>query len=53
MGPTWLVFYIVLRSIPYLGWVIEVAVMALGLGAIWLSFRDRAPATAELALESE
>jgi cytoskeletal protein CcmA (bactofilin family) len=36
-----LVLYVVLRSIPLLGWVIEVVVTILGLGAIWVALRDR------------
>lgn len=43
-----LALYIVLRSIPTLGWVIEVIVMVLGLGAIWLAFRARSPQAVEI-----
>jgi cytoskeletal protein CcmA (bactofilin family) len=39
-----LVLYVVLRSIPVLGWVIEVVVTIFGLGAIWVAFRHRRPA---------
>jgi Na+-transporting methylmalonyl-CoA/oxaloacetate decarboxylase gamma subunit len=34
-------FYTLLRSIPTIGWVIEVIVVVLGLGAIWLAFIDK------------
>jgi cytoskeletal protein CcmA (bactofilin family) len=34
------VLYILLRSIPTAGWVIEIIVMTFGLGAIWVAFRD-------------
>ena len=35
------VLYILLRSIPTVGWVIEILVVLFGLGAIWVAFRDR------------
>lgn len=39
------VVYVLLRSIPFLGWLIGLLVTLLGLGAIWLVFRDeRRPA---------
>lgn len=38
-----LLVYVLLRSIPFLGWVIGVAATLLGLGAIWMVFRDRRP----------
>jgi cytoskeletal protein CcmA (bactofilin family) len=42
-----LVLYVLLRSIPTLGWVFEVLIVILGLGAIWVTFRDgRLPAAA-------
>ncbi len=34
-----LILYILLRSIPHLGWVIEIIVIVLGTGAIWLALR--------------
>jgi hypothetical protein len=36
-----LVLYVLLRSIPIAGWVIEAIVTILGLGAIWLAVRHR------------
>jgi cytoskeletal protein CcmA (bactofilin family) len=40
-----LVLYVVLRSIPMLGWAIEVVVTIFGLGGIWLALRgERSPA---------
>jgi hypothetical protein len=39
-----LVLYVLLRSIPYVGWVIEAIVTILGLGGIWLAARRRQPA---------
>jgi cytoskeletal protein CcmA (bactofilin family) len=44
--------YEVLRAIPTLGWVIEVIVVVLGLGAIWLGFRADEEPPAELIAES-
>ena len=35
------VLYILLRSIPTVGWIIEILVVLFGLGAIWVAFRDR------------
>jgi hypothetical protein len=35
-----LFIYVLLRSIPILGWVIGVVVTLLGLGAVWLVYRD-------------
>lgn len=36
-----LVLYVLLVSIPYIGWVIAVLVNAFGLGAAWLVLRDK------------
>ncbi len=36
-----LVLYVILRSIPLLGWAISVIVTAFGLGAIWVALRDQ------------
>jgi hypothetical protein len=36
-----LVLYVLLRSIPILGWAIEVIVTLFGLGAILVTLRDR------------
>ncbi len=33
--------YVLIRSIPWLGWVFGVAATLMGLGAIWLAFRER------------
>jgi len=42
---TGVLIYVLLRSIPFLGWLIGLLVTLLGLGAIWLVFReDRKPA---------
>lgn len=43
-----LLIYILLRSIPMLGWVLGVLVTAWGLGGCWLSYRNKAvPAVSE------
>jgi hypothetical protein len=34
------VAYVILRGIPFLGWVIGVVVTVVGLGAMWLAFRE-------------
>ena len=45
-----LVLYVILRSIPMLGWAIEVIVTLFGLGAIWVALRDqRQPETQAVA----
>ena len=36
-----LILYMILRSIPLLGWAVSVIVTAFGLGAIWVALRDR------------
>jgi hypothetical protein len=36
---TGILIYVLLRSIPMLGWVLGVLVIAWGLGAIWLAYR--------------
>jgi cytoskeletal protein CcmA (bactofilin family) len=36
-----LILYVLLRSIPVVGWVLEAIVTILGLGAIWLAYRDQ------------
>jgi hypothetical protein len=42
------VLYILLRSIPTVGWVIELLIVVFGLGAIWVAWRDRrSPEAAE------
>jgi hypothetical protein len=48
-----LALYIVLRSIPTLGWVIEVIIMVLGLGAIWLAFRAKPAPVVETPVQPE
>lgn len=47
------VLYILLRSIPTVGWVIEIIVMTFGLGAIWVAFRDGRRSAQTLEAESE
>jgi hypothetical protein len=44
------VLYILIRSIPLLGWLVGVAVMFVGLGAMWLLFREwrRTPTPAQV-----
>ena len=42
-----LVLYVILRSIPILGWAIEVIVTVLGLGAIWVALRRQRSAVVE------
>ncbi len=36
-----ILFFVLLRSIPYLGVLIEIVVTLIGLGAMWLVFRER------------
>jgi hypothetical protein len=48
-----LVLYVILRSIPYLGWAVEVVVTVFGLGAIWVVLRRRHRAAAEPGPEEE
>jgi cytoskeletal protein CcmA (bactofilin family) len=36
-----LLLYVILRSVPVLGWMVEAAATLLGLGAIWLAVRHR------------
>jgi hypothetical protein len=38
--------FVLLRSIPYLGVLVEIGVTVVGLGAMWLAFRDRSPKAA-------
>lgn len=38
-----LLLYVLLHSIPILGWVLGVVVTAVGLGAIWLAYREHEP----------
>lgn len=47
------VLYILLRSIPTVGWVLELLIVIFGLGAIWVAWRDRrrSPEAAEAAGE--
>ncbi|MDD5469088.1 MAG: hypothetical protein PHS96_14955 [Anaerolineales bacterium] len=40
------VLYLLVRSIPLLGWLVGVLATLLGLGAMWLWFQDRRPAVA-------
>ncbi len=48
-----LVLYVLLRSIPILGWAIEVIVTLFGLGAIWVALRDARPPAPEAVVEAE
>jgi len=48
-----LVLYVVLRSIPVLGWAIEGIVTILGLGAIWLAVRHRRPAPEAVGVDEQ
>jgi cytoskeletal protein CcmA (bactofilin family) len=41
-----LLLYVILRSIPLLGWAIEIIVTIFGLGAIWVALRGEAQAPA-------
>jgi cytochrome c-type biogenesis protein CcmH/NrfF len=43
------VLFVLLRSIPYLGWAVEVVAVVLGLGGLWLALRRRAPAVVQTA----
>lgn len=44
--------YVLICSIPWLGWVIGVIATLMGLGAIWLAFRDRRFAVVEQNVET-
>jgi cytoskeletal protein CcmA (bactofilin family) len=44
------VLYILLRSIPHVGWVVEVILVVFGLGAMWLALRDRGNAAEQPAV---
>jgi cytoskeletal protein CcmA (bactofilin family) len=35
------IIYVMIRSIPFLGWLVGVAVTLVGFGAMWLIFKDR------------
>jgi hypothetical protein len=48
-----LVLYVLLRSIPILGWAIEVIVTLFGLGAIWVALRDGRSPAPEIVAEEE
>jgi hypothetical protein len=48
-----LVLYVILRSIPLLGWVIEIIVTIFGLGAIWVALRDRSSPTDQVPVPVE
>jgi hypothetical protein len=48
-----LVLYVVLRSIPILGWVIEAIVTILGLGAIWVAYRHRRSAPQAVGVDEQ
>jgi hypothetical protein len=43
------VLFVLLRSIPYLGWAVEVVVVVLGLGGLWLALRRQPPAAVQTA----
>lgn len=45
-------FYSLLRSVPYVGWVVGLLVIALGMGSAWRAFRD-APPRAQVAPAAE
>ena len=34
------VVFALLRTVPYIGWVFDVLVTALGMGAVWIAYRD-------------
>jgi len=42
-----LVLYVILRSVPILGWAVEVIVTVLGLGALWVALRRQRSALVE------
>jgi len=48
-----LVLYVILRSIPLLGWAISVIVTAFGLGAIWVALRDRRSLLPPVVVEAD
>lgn len=48
-----LVLYVILRSIPLLGWAISVIVTAFGLGAIWVALRDQRSLLPRVAVEED
>lgn len=41
------VVYVLLRSIPFVGWLVGVIATLLGMGAIWLTYKQGQPAVAE------
>lgn len=44
-----IVLYILLRSIPHVGWVVETILVVFGLGSMWLAWRDRGNAAEQPA----
>ncbi len=48
-----LVLYVILRSIPILGWAIDVIVTIFGLGAIWVAIWDRRSAAVQVPIFAE
>lgn len=46
-----LILYVLLRSIPTIGWVIEIIVIVFGVGAIWLAIRREKPPEELVAAE--
>jgi hypothetical protein len=48
-----LALYVLLASIPYIGWVIAVLVNAVGLGAAWLAYKDKGQVPPEEASPEE
>lgn len=48
-----LAIYVVLRMIPHAGWIIEIIVIVLGLGAIWLALAHRHRLTKENTTSQE
>jgi hypothetical protein len=43
------VAFALLRAVPYVGWVFEVRVTAVGMGAAWIAFRDSSKKPAPVA----
>jgi cytoskeletal protein CcmA (bactofilin family) len=48
-----LILYVILRSIPLLGWAISVIVTAFGLGAIWVALRDQRSLLPPVVVEAD
>ena len=48
-----LILYVILRSIPLLGWAVSVIFTAFGLGAIWVAIRERRSLLPPVVVEAD